>query len=106
MSNTITNKEFISKVKDLSGNEFKNAVREEKRKQIIQLVCRQTDYTMEEAEAKLKEHKGNYMNVVKEYLNPKYKEDTAKKVQQHEEKSNNQKIYTEIRGFIFLKLSG
>ena len=100
MSNTITNKEFISKVKDLSGNEFKNAVREEKRKQIIQLVCRQTDYTTEEAEAKLKEHKGNYMNVVKEYLNPKYKEDNAEKIKQREEKSNNQKIYTEIRGFM------
>tara|TARA_B000000557_G_C20512224_1_gene332678 strand:- start:78 stop:491 length:414 start_codon:yes stop_codon:yes gene_type:complete len=100
MANTITNKEFISKVKDLSGNEFKNAVRQEKRKQIIQLVCRQTDYTTEEAEAKLKEHKGNYMNVVKEYLNPKYKEDNAEKIKQREEKSNNQKIYTEIRGFM------
>tara|TARA_B100001059_G_scaffold91383_1_gene90259 strand:+ start:736 stop:1167 length:432 start_codon:yes stop_codon:yes gene_type:complete len=101
MSNTtVTNEEFVSKVKDLSGNDFKDAVREEKRKQIIQLVCRQTDYTTEEAEAKLKEHKGNYMSVVKEYLNPKYKEENKKKVEEHESKSNNQKIYTEIRGFM------
>ncbi len=99
-NNPVTNKEFVSKIKDLSGNEFNDAVRQEKRKQIIQLVCRQTDYTTEEAEAKLKEHKGNYMSVVKEYLNPEYKEDNKKKIDEHESKSNNQKIYTEIRGFM------
>ena len=44
------NKEFITKIKDLSGNELKDAVREEKRKQVIDLVCRQTDYTREKAE--------------------------------------------------------
>ena len=88
------------KVKDLSGNELKQALRDEKRKQIIKLVCRQTDYTEEEAEKKLIQHKGNYMSVVKEYLNPSYKEETIKKKNEYENKSNNQKIYSEIRGFM------
>lgn len=88
------------KVKDLSGNELKQALRDEKRKQIIKLVCRQTDYTEEEAEQKLLQHKGNYMSVVKEYLNPSYIEETIKKKDEYENKSNNQKIYSEIRGFM------
>ena len=88
------------KIKDLSGNELKQALRDEKRKQIIKLVCRQTDYTEEQAEKKLIEHKGNYMSVVKEYLNPSFKEDMEKKKHDYENKSNNQKIYTEIRGFM------
>ena len=69
-------------------------------KQIIKLVCRQTDYTEEEAEQKLLQHKGNYMSVVKEYLNPSYIEETIKKKDEYENKSNNQKIYSEIRGFM------
>ena len=72
------------KVKDLSGNELKQALRDEKRKQIIKLVCRQTDYTEEEAEQKLLQHKGNYMSVVKEYLNPSYIEETIKKKDEYE----------------------
>lgn len=88
------------KIKDLSGNELKSVVRDEKRKQIIKLVCRQTDYTEEEAEKKLIEHKGNYMSVVKEYLNPSYQETAQNKINDYEKKSNNQKIYSEIRGFM------
>tara|TARA_Y100000816_G_C25735145_1_gene387054 strand:+ start:31 stop:450 length:420 start_codon:yes stop_codon:yes gene_type:complete len=91
------NKEFITKIKDLSGNDLKEAVREEKRNQIIDLVCRQTDYTREKAEEELKKHKGNYMNVVKAYLNPNYAKEQQNKVS---DKSTNQKIYTEIRGFM------
>merc|ERR1711916_130876 len=91
------NKEFITKIKDLSGNELKDAVREEKRKQVIDLVCRQTDYTREKAEEELIKHRGNYMNVVKAYLNPNYAKEQENKVP---DKSTNQRIYTEIRGFM------
>lgn len=90
------NKEFINKIKDLSGSELNEAVRDEKRNQIIDLVCRQTNYTREEAEENLKKHKGNYINVVKEYLNPTEKSETIKTPA----KSTNQRIYGEIRGFM------
>ena len=36
----------------------------------ISLIKSQTNYTVEEAKIKLEEHDGNYMNVIKEYLNP------------------------------------
>lgn len=91
------NKEFIAKIKDLSGNDLKDAVRKEKRNQVIDLVCRQTDYTREKAEEELIKHRGNYMNVVKAYLNPNYAKEQENKVP---EKSTNQRIYTEIRGFM------
>lgn len=90
------NKEFINKIKDLSGNQLKEAVQDEKRNQIIDLVCRQTNYTRDEATEQLKKHKGNYINVVKEYLNPTKKSDMVNKTV----KSTNQRIYSEIRGFM------
>ena len=36
----------------------------------IALIKSQTNYTEEEAKKKLTEWNGNYMNVIKEYLNP------------------------------------
>ena len=93
-------KEFIEKIKDLSGNVLRDAIKSEKRKQVIDLVCRQTDYTPEKAEAELIKHKGNYMLVVKEYLNPTFIEDKKREIENQNVKSTNQRIYSEIRGFM------
>ena len=61
---------------------------------IIDLIIRQTNYSKEEAEQKLKEWKGNYLNVMKEYINPDF---NIKK--KENKKSLNQQIMTEIRNF-------
>ena len=39
----------------------------------ISLIISQTNYTEEEAKNKLEEWNGNYINVIKEYLNPNFK---------------------------------
>jgi len=71
-----------------------NLTKEQVRKQkIIDLVCSQTDYTREEAEEKLKNRNYNYLDVIKEYLNP-----NRKPVQQT--KTLNQQIFSNIRGFM------
>ena len=38
----------------------------------IALIKSQTNYTEEEAKVKLEKWEGNYMNVIKEYLNPNF----------------------------------
>lgn len=71
-----------------------NPTKEQVRKQkIIDLVCSQTDYTREEAEEKLKNRNYNYLDVIKDYLNP-----NRKPVQ--ETKTLNQKIFSNIRSFM------
>ena len=62
----------------------------------ISLIISQTDYTKEIAERKLKEWNGNYMDVIKEYLNPNFKQN--KKVVSN--KSTNEKMMYEIRNFM------
>ena len=64
----------------------------------IPIVCSQTNYTKEEAENKLEEWNGDYIKVIKEYLNPNFE----KKKKKEPIKSVNQQIMTEIRNF-FLK---
>jgi hypothetical protein len=63
-------------------------------KEMIDIVMRQTDYTHEEAELKLKLHDNNIMNVIRENIN-RNKAEPEKK-----EKSLQQAIYTEIRTFM------
>ena len=42
-------------------------------KEIIKLVKNQTDYDEETIIKKLKEYNGNYIFIIKEYLNPDFK---------------------------------
>ena len=71
-----------------------NASQEQVRKlKIIDLVCSQTDYSKEEAEKKLEERNYNYLDVIKEYLNP-----NIKPVQQTS--TLNQQIFQNIREFM------
>jgi hypothetical protein len=65
-------------------------------KEIINLVMRQTDYTEEQVKEKLKKWNNNYINVIKEYLNPNFN----KKVKKTESKTLNQQMMGEIRNFM------
>ena len=62
----------------------------------ISLIKSQTNYSEEEARIKLEEHDGNYMNVIKEYLNPNYKD----KKKTTNKKTVNEKMMYEIRNFM------
>lgn len=65
-------------------------------KEVINLVMRQTDYTEEEAIDRLKKWNNNYINVIKEYLNP----DFDKPTQKSKPKTLNQQMMGEIRQFM------
>ena len=64
------------------------------------MVCRQTDYDEETAKAKILQHNGNFMNVIKEYMDPNFKSKQEDKIKDMNSKSTNQKIYGEIRNFM------
>ena len=65
-------------------------------KEVINLVMRQTDYTEEETKEKLKQWNNNYINVIKEYLNPNFNKKETKK----STKTLNQQMMGEIRSFM------
>ena len=84
-------------MRDLSGIALRNAMIAHKKKEIVKLVCRQTDYTEEGAQTLLEENKYNYMKIIKEWINPpSNKEDTEDKPA----KSLNQRVIGEIRNFM------
>lgn len=62
----------------------------------ISLIVSQTNYTKEEAKDKLLGWNGNYMNVIKEYLNPNFN----KKKEKKNTKSVNENMMYEIRNFM------
>ena len=64
--------------------------------EIINLVMRQTNYTEDEVADKLKYWNNNYIDVIKEYLNPDFK--TPKK--DVKSKTLNQQMLGEIRTFM------
>lgn len=64
--------------------------------EVVKLVMRQTDYNEEEAKSKLKKWNNNYINVIKEYLNPDFQ--TTKK--KEKPKTLNQQMLGEIRTFM------
>ena len=65
-------------------------------KEVINLVMRQTDYTEEQTKEKLKQWNNNYINVIKEYLNPNFNKKEIKK----STKTLNQQMMGEIRTFM------
>lgn len=64
--------------------------------EIIKLIKNQTNYDTETIIEKLKQHNGNYLNVIKEYLNPNFK--NTKK--QQDNISLNQKMMKGYRDFL------
>jgi hypothetical protein len=61
----------------------------------LNIITSQTDYTREVAQEKYEEWNGDYISVIKEYLNPNFqKKKSTKKM------SVNQKMMNEIRNFM------
>jgi RNA binding exosome subunit len=56
----------------------------------VDIILRQTDYTIEVAREKLKQHDGNHINVIKDYLG-------VNKTKPLLTKSLNQQIYSHLR---------
>ena len=71
----------------------KSSIRE---REVINLVMRQTDYTEEQSKEKLKQWNNNYINVIKEYLNPEFQN----KKQEAKPQTLNQQMLGEIRTFM------
>lgn len=63
--------------------------------ELVKLIMSQTNYDRDLALQKLEEWDDNYINVIKEYLNPNFQNKKEKK-----KLSNNQKIITSIRNFM------
>ena len=82
--------------KDLSGVELQTAIKQFRREQIIKLICRQTDYTSEAADEKLIFWKGNYLHVIREWMNPNFTPEKKEK----KYVSKNQGVLGEIRHFM------
>ncbi len=61
----------------------------------IKIIISQTNYTRDEAEMKYNEWEGDYMAVIKEYLNPNFQKKKCTK-----KKTVNQQMMTEIREFM------
>jgi len=91
----------IIEVKDVSGElqrkkeEAMKQQIEERKKALLKLIMRQTDYDEEMAKIKLAQWNNNYLNVIKEYMNPNFQ-----KKEEETRTSKNQMIYGEIRNFM------
>ena len=55
------------------------AMKMKRNKEIISLITRQTNYDEEKAKERLVFWKNNYLDVIKEYMNPKYIKENKKK---------------------------
>lgn len=84
-------------MRDLSGIPLKNAMIAHKKKEIVKLVCRQTDYTEEVAQTLLEENKYNYMKIIKEWITPPSNKEGT---EDSPVKSLNQRVIGEIRNFM------
>lgn len=65
--------------------------------EVIQIVCRQTELTEEEAKDRLEKEQYNYMKVLNDYFGIK---DTSKNKNRLSTLSTNQQIYGEIRNLM------
>ena len=65
--------------------------------EVIQIVCRQTELTEEEATDRLEKEQYNYMKVLNDYFGIK---DTSKNKNRLSTLSTNQQIYGEIRNLM------
>ena len=75
------------KIEEITTNEINES--------LITIILKQTNYDKETAIKKLKKWDNNHINVIKEYMNPNFQVNKDKKP-----KTNNQKIFSEIRNFM------
>ena len=72
--------------------------KEQRLDEICKMIMRQTDYSYEESKEKLVKENYDYLKVIKNYMTSDVQQTNDTKQQQS--KSVNQKIYTELRGFM------
>ena len=81
---------------DLSGTKLVEYQKKQRENAMIDLILRQTAYDRETAANKLKAWDYNYLNVIKEYMNPNFQS----KPTIEKQAPLNQMIYSEIRNFM------
>lgn len=81
---------------DLSGTKLVEYQKKQRENAMIDLILRQTAYDREMAATKLKAWNYNYLNVIKEYMNPNFQSKSTIEKQA----PLNQMIYGEIRNFM------
>ena len=94
----ITEEEHI-KLKKADWERKKAEYGKKKREETILLILRQTDYDEKTAIEKLKKWDNNYINIIKEFMNPNFKEKCLKNIPKSV-KSVNQNVMGEIRYFM------
>ena len=95
-TNADTSTEEQIELKKKEYEKQKQEYAEKKREETISMILRQTDYDKETATKKLKEWNNDYISVIKEFMNPKFKTEHEMKPV----KSVNQNVMGEIRNFM------
>ena len=70
---------------------------QERKEQLVQVVMRQTDYDETKAREKLKKHKYDVAQTIREYMNPNPNPNSNSTYSDTTNKSTNQMIYGEFR---------
>jgi regulator of replication initiation timing len=103
-SNTVTDNTIVTDDTIVNDNEIsrENLIKmyesiTEPLNEVIQIVCRQTELTEEEAKIRLEKEQYNYMKVLNDYFGIK---DTSKNKNRMSTLSTNQQIYGEIRNLM------
>jgi len=103
-SNTVTDNTIVTDDTIVNDNEIsrENLIKmyesiTEPLNEVIQIVCRQTELTEEEAKDRLEKEQYNYMKVLNDYFGIK---DTSKNKNRLSTLSTNQQIYGEIRNLM------
>ena len=103
-SNTVTDNTIVTDDTIVNDNEIsrENLIKmyesiTEPLNEVIQIVCRQTELTEEEAKDRLEKEQYNYMKVLNDYFGIK---DTSKNKNRMSTLSTNQQIYGEIRNLM------
>ena len=97
--NTIVTDDTIVNDNDISRENLKQLYESitQPLNEVIQIVCRQTELTEEEAKDRLEKEQYNYMKVLNDYFGIK---DTSKNKNRMSTLSTNQQIYGEIRNLM------
>tara|TARA_A100001011_G_C14278607_1_gene830506 strand:- start:1759 stop:2139 length:381 start_codon:yes stop_codon:yes gene_type:complete len=72
--------------------------KEKRLDEVCKMIMRQTDYSYEESKDRLLKENYDYLKVIKKYVTNDGEQ--INKSQENQSKSVNQKIYSELRGFM------
>jgi len=88
----------LSRLHHYNGN-YQQLIKDFTINKTINIVMRQTIYTREEAVELLTKYKGDYKRIIKEYIVGD-KNEIGEEINENNDKSTNQQIFCEIRGFM------